>query len=277
MRVPSAIVFLLVLSGLTGCLLDGVDPVNTLKSVRMAAPPTYRGIYVDNFDRILGNRTREDSLLNWCVSSGINSISLYDLNTIMGNERYTDLAVFIQRARSNFGIEQVAAVRGSSANFTQNASYDASRVHTNERFTTYNLENEWWNNGPSCDFSCYTAILKSMSNKARNASPRITTEAYIGWFLNPSGQDLQQAKRWSTGWIESWCTTTEPHPSLATCRAGCLSWVKLPKARTASWMLSCFSVRSRNLCRTISVFGQIFIYGCLCRYRESVQCGQLCG
>ena len=194
MRVPSAIVFLLVLSGLTGCLLDGVDPVNTLKSVRMAAPPTYRGVYVDNFDRILGNHTREDSLLNWCVSSGINSISLYDLNTIMGNERYTDLAVFIQRARSNFGIEQVAAVRGSSANFTQNASYDASRVHTNERFTTYNLENEWWNNGPSCDFSCYTAILKSMSNKARNASPRITTEAYIGWFLNPSGQDLQQAK-----------------------------------------------------------------------------------
>ena len=194
MRLPLAIVFLLVLSGLTGCLLDVVDPANNLKSARIATPPAYRGIYVDNFDHLLGNNTREDSLLNWCVSNGINSISLYDLNTVMGNERYTDLARFIQRARSSFGIEEVAAVRGSSANITQNASYDASRVNTKERFTTYNLENEWWNNGPSCDFGCYTSILKSMSNKARSASPRITTEAYIGWFLNPSGQDLQQAK-----------------------------------------------------------------------------------
>lgn len=184
--------FLLSLAMLASCKLDTVDPVAP-QSARIAAPPAYRGIYVDGFKTILGNTVLEDSLLNWCVSHNMNTLSLYDLNTVMGNERYTALALFMQKARVKFGINQIAAVRGSSANFQQNASYDASRTDLNERFTIYNLENEWWNNGPSCDFNCYTSILQSMSNKARAASPSITTEAYIGWFQNPRGQELHQA------------------------------------------------------------------------------------
>ena len=194
---------LLSLVMLVSCQLDTIDPMapRSAESARKAvvAPPAYRGIYVDGFNAILGNTVLEDSLLNWCVSNNVNALSLYDLNTVMGNERYTDLALFMQKARVTYGVNQVAAVRGTAANFQQNTSYDASRTNLNERFTTYNLENEWWNNGPACDFNCYTSILQTMSNKARAASPRITTEAYIGWFQNPTGQDLQQAKtlvRW---------------------------------------------------------------------------------
>lgn len=188
---------------LVSCQLDVLDPLSSSSagSARKAflAPPAYRGIYVDGFNGILGNKSREDSLLNWCVSSNINALSLYDLNTVMDLGRYTDLALFMQKARTTFGINQIAAVRGTAANFQQNAGYDASRINLNERFTTYNLENEWWNNGPYCNFTCYTSILQAMSKKATAASPRITTEAYIGWFQNPTGQDLQQAKtlvRW---------------------------------------------------------------------------------
>ena len=197
------VLFLLTLFGLISCQPIVIDPVvdGQSRSVRIAAAPApnYRGLYVDGFKRILGNVSSEDSLLRWCVSNDINALSLYDLNTVLGDGRNTELARFIFKARLTYGIGQIAAVRGSSANFIQNASYDASRIALNERFTTYNLENEWWNNGPSCDFSCYTAILQAMSTKARKASPRITAEAYIGWFINPSGQDLQQAKvlvRW---------------------------------------------------------------------------------
>lgn len=194
---------LLSLTLLASCQLDVIDPLSphAAETARKAAmaPPAYRGVYVDGFNRILGNTVLEDSLLNWCVSNNLNALSLYDLNTVMGNERYTDLALFMQKARVTYGINQIAAVRGTAANFQQNASYDASRTNLNERFTVYNLENEWWNNGPSCNFSCYTSILQAMSTKADAASPQITTEAYIGWFQNPTGQDLQQAKtlvRW---------------------------------------------------------------------------------
>ena len=203
MKLSLAAVLTLVLFGLASCRLDVVDLVSPRSSaparVGVPAPPSYRGLYVDGFRGILGNRSREDSLLDWCVRNNINAISLYDLNTVMGDERYSALAGFVQKARVTYGISEVAAVRGSSANFTQNALYDASRANLNERFTTYNLENEWWNNGPSCDFSCYTAILQAMNKAAQNASPRITAEAYTGWFQNPSGRDLQQAKtmvRW---------------------------------------------------------------------------------
>jgi hypothetical protein len=194
---------LLSLVMLASCQLDVIDPLSphSTETVRkaVAPPPPYRGGYVDGLNGILGNTVMEDSLLNWCVSNNVNALSLYDLNTVMGNERYKDLALFMQKARVTYGVNQVAAVRGTAANFQQNASYDASRTNLNERFTTYNLENEWWNNGPSCNFTCYTSILQTMSNKARAASPPITTEAYIGWFQNPTGQDLQQAKtlvRW---------------------------------------------------------------------------------
>ncbi|RIV23313.1 hypothetical protein DYU11_09915 [Fibrisoma montanum] len=195
--------FIVALFGMTSCKLDVIQPeeshLNSTGRMTADVQADYRGVYVDGFRHILGNSQREDSLLTWCVSHSINAISLYDLNTVMGDERYTELAWFVKKARTNYGISQVAAVRGSSANFTQNATYDASRMDLNERFNVYNLENEWWNNGPSCNFSCYSTILQSMSNKARNASPPITAEAYIGWFQNPTGQESQQAKtlvRW---------------------------------------------------------------------------------
>lgn len=171
-----------------------VEPTAPHSAGRIQATPSYRGVYVNKFDDILGNLAAEDSLLNWCKANSFNAISLYSLNAVLGDERYTSLARFIKKARTGgYGISQVAAVRGSAANFVQNATYDASRANLKERFTVYNLENEWWNNGPACDFGCYSGILQTMSQKALAANPKMTREAYIGWFQNPDGQELQQA------------------------------------------------------------------------------------
>ncbi len=173
-----------------------VEPNTAHTAGRIQATPSYRGLYVNKFDTILGNLAAEDSLLNWCKAYGFNAISLYSLNAVLGDERYTSLARFIKKARTGgYGINQVAAVRGSSANFTQNATYDASRADFNERFNVYNLENEWWNNGPDCNFTCYTNILQAMSQKAFAASSAMTREAYIGWFQNPDGQEARQATK----------------------------------------------------------------------------------
>lgn len=162
---------------------------------RIQAIPSYRGVYVNAFDTMLGNVAAEDSMLNWCKAHGFNAISLYSLNAVMGDERYTSLARFMKKARTGgYGITQIAAVRGSSANFTQNANYDNGRTDLDERFNVYNLENEWWNNGPDCPFGCYTNILQFMSQKALAANPKIIREAYMGWFQNPDGNELSQAK-----------------------------------------------------------------------------------
>lgn len=162
---------------------------------RIEATPQYRGVYVNAFDKMLGNVAAEDSMLNWCKANGFNAISLYSLNAVMGDQRFTSLARFMKKARTGgYGITQIAAVRGSSNNFTQNANYDNSRTDLDERFNVYNLENEWWNNGPSCNFGCYTTILQFMGQKALAANPKIIRETYMGWFHNPKNQELQQAK-----------------------------------------------------------------------------------
>jgi hypothetical protein len=165
---------------------------STSKNSSRITTTTYKGLYVDQFNTILGDTTQENNLLRWCNKYGFNAISLYDLNTILGNSRDNQLASFIKKARTQYSIAQVAAVRATTANFTQNATYDASRVDLNERFNVYNLENEWWNNGASCNFTCYTTILQAMKQKAKAANPAIVTEAYIGWFQNPT-KPAQQA------------------------------------------------------------------------------------
>ena len=116
------VLFLLTLLSLISCQPVVIHSVvnGQSRSARSAAVPAphYRGLYVDGFKRILGNVNSEDSLLNWCVSHDINALSLYDLNTVLGDERNTELARFILKARLTYGTGQVVAVRGSSANFT---------------------------------------------------------------------------------------------------------------------------------------------------------------
>lgn len=155
---------------------------------------TYRGLYVDGFKSILGDVSKENLLLNWSVSNNFTALSLYDLNQIMNRPaRVVQLAQFIRKVRVTYGIDQIAAVRGSSANFIQNAQYDSSRTDLKERFSVYNLEREWWNDGPACNFSCYTSILQTMKTNAKSQTPSMIAEAYIGWFTNPAGQELAQA------------------------------------------------------------------------------------
>lgn len=153
----------------------------------------YKGLYVDGFQSILGDSAQENKLLKWCNQKGFNAISLHELNIIFANGQDAQLANFIKKARIDYGIQEVSAVRGSSANFNQNATYDASRADLNERFNVYNLENEWWNNGSSCNFNCYTTILQTMQQKADAAYPKIIKEAYIGWFQNPNKPANQAA------------------------------------------------------------------------------------
>mgnify|MGYP001062710693 FL=1 len=175
-------------------MMLGYYILKTSSTSSSSDPITYRGLYVDGFKSILGDANKENLLLSWCVSQNFNTLSLYNLNEIIDNPvPIVQLAQFIRKARVTFGINQITAVRGTSANFIQNAEYDSSQTDLNKRFSVYNLENEWWNNGPACNFSCYTSILKTLKMYAKRGSPPMIAEAYIGWFKNPTGQELNQA------------------------------------------------------------------------------------
>ncbi|MEP7171704.1 MAG: hypothetical protein ABI855_20190, partial [Bacteroidota bacterium] len=64
---------------------------------RINLSPSYRGLYVDNFDAILGDTSQENTLLRWCKKYKIKAISLYDLNTVLQNSSHnTALAAFIK-------------------------------------------------------------------------------------------------------------------------------------------------------------------------------------
>ncbi|HKR05212.1 MAG TPA: hypothetical protein VJY62_11325 [Bacteroidia bacterium] len=162
---------------------------------RISINPAYRGLYVDNFDNILGDTSQENTLLRWCKKYKIKIISLYDLNTVLQNSsNNTVLAKFIKKSKNSYGMKQVTAIRGLGTQFSQTLTiYNNTRTDTIERFNVFNLENEWWNNGPNCDFSCWTNYLKAMNTSAHTAAPPLLAEEYIGWFQNPAGQEQMQA------------------------------------------------------------------------------------
>jgi len=60
---------------------DAVADNNSF-SERISLNPLYRGLYVDNFDAILGDTSQENSLLRWCKKNKIKTTSLY--NAIRG-------------------------------------------------------------------------------------------------------------------------------------------------------------------------------------------------
>jgi len=160
------------------------------------APPSYRGVYVDNFHLIVGDTAKENKLLRWCKKYNFNAISTYDNETVFQNGLNTKLAKFIKKSKtSTYGIVSVASVRGYYQEFSPNKTtngvnnyssvyYNNNRIDTLEKFNTFNLENEWWNaTNEIVAFVDYSKTLKYMYSKAKLANhlPLVKSELYIGW------------------------------------------------------------------------------------------------
>jgi hypothetical protein len=169
----------------------------------------YKGIYIDSFDGIVGNAQKEDSLLHYLQDSSFNSIICYSisscLSTTQSSTKNTNMASFIKRARTQFGIKNVLASSENYDTFKNLISpYNVSRTDSLERFNYYYLEFEFWNvhstspvsstnngyycttylgpKGYSCDtagaFSYYRKMLTSLDSLAvRNG---IRSATYVG-------------------------------------------------------------------------------------------------
>ena len=111
----------------------------------------YKGLYVDAFDKILGNKIKEDSLLNYCKTNGFNAITTYKTKDIAVKYKITQaskganiLAAFIKRAKSDYAIVSFAMSSEQVSTFANIvAVYNNSRKDTTERVNAFNFEFEY--------------------------------------------------------------------------------------------------------------------------------------
>jgi hypothetical protein len=118
----------------------------------LAKSQAYKGLYVDGFDKILGNKVKEDSLLNYCKNNGFNALTTYKTKDIDKKIKLTNpklgsrvLAAFIKRAKQNYGIVSFAMSSEQYATFRDVvARYNLTRKDTLEWVNALNFEFEYW-------------------------------------------------------------------------------------------------------------------------------------
>ncbi len=166
-------------------------------------------LYVDKFDEILDDPTKQAELLEYAQEAGFDCLMFYGLHRVHNNHNLTNpttnqiLADFIKEAKTNYGILEATAI-GESASFfeTRIDAYNNTRSDPLEKFDSYNLEFEFWNtplvtnggyycttyleqNNLACDTSgaieFYLEQLEGIKLLAEANTHDILTETYVGW------------------------------------------------------------------------------------------------
>ena len=173
-----------------------------------------RGLYVNKFNTILGNAVKEDSLLHYAQDSSFNYLALYSLPSINLSNTNTanNLASFISRARTNFGIQYVGAVTENYNNIQNKiVPYNNSRSDDNEKFNVFNVEFEFWStsstgpggyyctqylipNNCACDTSGGFQFFIDQMHKIDSlaSQQQVLSEVYLGWFNEGQAQQISQ-------------------------------------------------------------------------------------
>ncbi len=125
------------------------------------ATPSVRGLYVDDFKNILGNTAKENAVLAYAQAKNFNYLALYELHYFDFNNatRRTQLASFIRRAKTTYGITQVAAT-GEIASFFN----DRILVHAYVSTTSVNTD-------PSVFYNYTQSRLGYIGNASTTAKP----------------------------------------------------------------------------------------------------------
>jgi hypothetical protein len=192
----------LIMSPMNGLSLLSLGYV-LIQFTEMPTKKGIRGLYVNDFDTIVGNSTKENELFTFCLQRGFNHIYLYDLTSIIGSPLEDDLDNFITSAKQKGLI--VGGIGGSLKRLVSLTPSDDSRLYYNntrvspsQRFNRLNLENEFWiYDGPPSEsgqpetFATYSNWLTNI-NTSLQSTP-YAFDVYIGNISDPgSGYTGQQ-------------------------------------------------------------------------------------
>lgn len=142
---------------------------------------------------VLGDTNAENTLLNFARNNGINYFIFYDLQGLVATStQATQLASLIERAKTQYGVQQVGAALGDAPYADNIVAYNNSHSF-NQRIDVLNLEKEFWNEGANraTAFNQTLSILSHFRNTA--AANSLTTEIYIGWPTAAEGAQLGDA------------------------------------------------------------------------------------
>jgi hypothetical protein len=170
---------------------------------------TYKGMYIDDFNIILGNQNKEDSLFAYIQTNQFSAVSLYDLHQIdlTQTSKRDELKSFISHLKTNLNVIDVIAVAENFWFFENKIIPYNIQVTDNEKFTVFNLEFEFWvpdavanyycstylqPNGYTCDeagaFDFYMSELNQIRTLCLNNN--LKTEIYLGWFNQNQANEM---------------------------------------------------------------------------------------
>jgi hypothetical protein len=150
------------------------------------------GIYVNDFDLILGNSVSETALLNWCNTHNFKTLNLSKIASLASGSSSirTQLNAFIGLAKSITYNKKIYLIVSSAvtAGSVQNKYYD-NPIYTN-KYDGYLTEYEFWNTSSytsttsTCptfnEFANLTATLAAISA----TSPAIINNVYVSKFTD---------------------------------------------------------------------------------------------
>ena len=162
-----------------------------------------RGLYVNRFDDILGNRSLEDDLCRYVEESRINHLLFYSLHRLDFSDpgQMNQLRSFISRLRTDYGVDYIGAVHESYEYFEYEIHpYNMDpATDVSARFNVLNLEFEYWSQSAIDNYYCerylrpvgfpctedgaFMYVEKSLKamQMFKKELPELSTEVYIGW------------------------------------------------------------------------------------------------
>ena len=154
----------------------------------------HKGLYVDRFQDILGDTAKENKLLRYVKSHDFNELSLYGLWEITNKpSKYSSLARFISKARTNYGVTKISATHSTTKAFNECEAYNMGRNNESEKFDVFSIENEWWQTNPECNYACNQNLVLHVKELKIQNKDNFDTEIYIGW-LDAQNNDYEEAK-----------------------------------------------------------------------------------
>ncbi len=149
----------------------------------------YVSLGIGRANPLLGNATQEAAFLKFVRDNGFNYLIFYDLEGLNSASREAgQLASLIQRAKSQFGVQQIGAALGSANEADTVVTYN--NAHENiSRIDVLNLEYEFWNKKNRTE-EFNTAINTLNYFKTVAANSNLKTEIYIGWVSDQEAKQL---------------------------------------------------------------------------------------
>ncbi len=141
----------------------------TLSSLQAQFQNNTRGIYINNFKEIIGNQVAEDEMLSFVQNEGFNYLLLYNLHHIQtqmfditNEDTATPLIEFIEKAKTQYGINEVGAVGEKLTSYDKMILYNEIVNHNpNQKIDVFHMEFEFWNKNLVSGYYCKTYLEKN--------------------------------------------------------------------------------------------------------------------